>query len=89
MKSKYLMIAMLTLGLSSVAGAVGCNVDSDCEDINCSLRVSGITLSLMNKGVPVENIDVKADDTAICKNVGGSAHGKHLHCTCKVNINIT
>jgi hypothetical protein len=88
MKNKYLMVAMLTLGLSSVAGAVGCNVDSDCEDINCPLRVSGITLSLKNKGAPVDAIDVKADDTAICKNVGGAAHGDHLHCTCMVNINI-
>lgn len=88
MKSKYLMVAMLTLGLSSVAGAVGCNNDIDCEKINCEKRIEGVTIILQQNGIPYDKGQFNADDHATCKKIGGEAHGKTQHCTCNITINI-
>ena len=83
MKSKYLLVAVLALGLSSVAGAVGCSNDIDCERVNCEHRAKGISVYLGDKGTYV---DVKATTSAVCKKVGGEAKGLVGHCVCNLTI---
>ncbi|MCX7118777.1 MAG: hypothetical protein NTZ86_02730 [Legionellales bacterium] len=88
MKSKYLIVAVLALGLSSAVGAVGCNKDEECQRVNCEMRLAGVDIHLTKNGNPYDAQNVKVNPPAVCKKVGGEAAGVIGHCTCNLTVEI-
>ncbi|MBP6917896.1 MAG: hypothetical protein KBB94_03180 [Legionellaceae bacterium] len=83
MKSKYLIVAVLAMGLSSVAAARSCSNDTDCQKINCQQRAGGVTIYLKNHKTPGQ---VSSASSAICKKVGGQEKGRVDYCSCNLTV---